>query len=312
MAGKFFGIPFALAGDRTVTPDAVQPDGSVSYNNGFGFDYERPNTDPDYKPVPRPGMNGLFFDLTEAVGIIQRQGLADWTAAGAPYVINARVRHLDEPWVSLIANNNDTPGATANWRLDRAAVGGFVVISATGLTNWSVPLELQQGLAKAHVEVRGAGGGGARQTGVANGPGGGGGGGVAEDFVDLTGVTSVAVTVGVGGAGAAVAGNNGTNGGSSSFGAFCSATGGAGGSAAGDGGAGGIGSGGLRNYSIGAGGVSTRAAGDGEGQGGYGGGGNSPGGSVGTTTPVTKGHGGGGRVGSAAPAGANGEVVIRW
>lgn len=110
MAGRYFEIPFAATGDRTVTPNAVQPDGSMSYSEGYGFDYERANTDPAYKPVPRDGMNGLFYDVTEALGIIQKQGFADWTTDAQPYPVNATVRHNDVNWYSTIATNNDEPG----------------------------------------------------------------------------------------------------------------------------------------------------------------------------------------------------------
>jgi hypothetical protein len=115
MAGRYFGIPFATTGDKTVTPDAVQPDGSVSYSEGFGFDYERPNTDPAYKPVPRDGMNGLFYDITEAIGILQRQGVADWTAGATPYAIKSIVRHNNAVWVSSTANNSSEPGIDTSW-----------------------------------------------------------------------------------------------------------------------------------------------------------------------------------------------------
>ncbi|UNY40182.1 structural protein [Pseudomonas phage vB_PcuM_ KLEP17-4] len=113
MAGKFFDIPFAATGDKDAVPNAVQTDGSVSYSEGFGFDYERENTDPAYKPVPRSGINGLYFDVTQALGIIQSQGFADWTSEAAPYVINSAVRHNGQNWQSAIADNSDTPGVGA-------------------------------------------------------------------------------------------------------------------------------------------------------------------------------------------------------
>lgn len=115
MAGRYFGIPFATSGDKIVVPDATQPDGSVSFTQGFGFDYERANTDPDYKPVPRDGTNGLFHDITEATGIMQKQGVADWTVDAQPYQINALVRHNDVVWRSLVATNNVEPVEGASW-----------------------------------------------------------------------------------------------------------------------------------------------------------------------------------------------------
>ncbi|AZD85020.1 Phage tail fiber protein [Pseudomonas chlororaphis subsp. aureofaciens] len=110
-----FTIPFATTGDMSDIPDTLQPDGSVSMTQGFGFDYERDNTDPAYKPVPREGFNRLFHDITEAVGLIQSQGAADWSVQFAPYRINSEVRHSDKLWRSLIANNNEEPGVGANW-----------------------------------------------------------------------------------------------------------------------------------------------------------------------------------------------------
>lgn len=127
MAGRFFGVPFALSGDRDVTPDALQLDGSVSFTDGFGFDYERPainpltgQPDPLYKPIPRAGMNGLFHDITEAVGIIQKQGFADWTADASPYSVDAWVRHSDQVWRSVVNNNTDEPGPTVETWLPAA------------------------------------------------------------------------------------------------------------------------------------------------------------------------------------------------
>lgn len=135
MAGRYFGIPFATTGDRITVPDATQPDGSVSFTQGFGFDYERPNTDPSYKPVPRDGTNGLFHDITEALGIAQRQGVSDWTVDAQPYPINALVRHTDKVWRSLVANNNVTPVEGANWTevgaLASESVAGIVEIATT-------------------------------------------------------------------------------------------------------------------------------------------------------------------------------------
>lgn len=135
MAGRYFGIPFATTGDRITVPDATQPDGSVSFTQGFGFDYERPNTDPAYKPVPRDGTNGIFHDITEALGIAQRQGVSDWTVDAQPYPINALVRHTDKVWRSLVANNNVTPVEGASWTevgaLASETVAGLVGIATT-------------------------------------------------------------------------------------------------------------------------------------------------------------------------------------
>lgn len=118
---KFFDVPFAADGDRSVTPDEAQLDGSMSYEEGFGFDYERPaidpitgQPDPLYKPIPRDATNGLFFDVTEAIGIVQKQGFADWTAEAGTYADNSWVRHSGKVWQSTVATSG-TPGSSPDW-----------------------------------------------------------------------------------------------------------------------------------------------------------------------------------------------------
>lgn len=115
MAGRFFDTPFGVLGDRIAVPDASQPDGSVSYAQGFGFDYERPNTDPAYKPVPREQTNAIYHDITEALGIMQSQGVADWYPEATPYPIKALVRHNNEVWLSKVSNNTDSPLQGLSW-----------------------------------------------------------------------------------------------------------------------------------------------------------------------------------------------------
>ncbi|PHM28034.1 hypothetical protein Xbud_01761 [Xenorhabdus budapestensis] len=52
-------------------PNEVQPDGAVSYTQGYGYDYERDqNIDPAAKDIEREKMSGIFHDITEAVGEI--------------------------------------------------------------------------------------------------------------------------------------------------------------------------------------------------------------------------------------------------
>lgn len=115
---KTFVVPFAAQGDKIEVPDELQQDGSVSFNQGFGFDYERPNTDPAYKPIPRDGFNGLMHDVTEAIGVMQKQGYADWSAQAAPYNAAATVVHGGAVWISAIGNNSSEPGIDTNWLLD--------------------------------------------------------------------------------------------------------------------------------------------------------------------------------------------------
>lgn len=126
---KFFDVPFARDGDRTTIPDSLQLDGSVSYEEGFGFDYERPaidpitgQPDPLYKPVPRDGTNTLYYEITDALGVIQKHGFADWTIDAGAYPAAAWVRHVGRVWRSLVPTVGE-PGVSLDWA-DASASGG--------------------------------------------------------------------------------------------------------------------------------------------------------------------------------------------
>lgn len=114
MPAKKFVVPFASTGNKTAVPNALQPDGTVSYAQGFGPDYELDKTvDPvNAKDVPRAQTNQLYYDLTDAVGEQQLYGVALWGADRAPYPLNARAYHTGKLWQSNVANNNGEPGVS--------------------------------------------------------------------------------------------------------------------------------------------------------------------------------------------------------
>ncbi|OTA20381.1 phage tail protein [Xenorhabdus beddingii] len=113
---KTFKTPFAAQGDRVSIPNEVQPDGSVSYTQGYGYDYERDqNTDPAAKDIEREKMNGIFHDITEAVGEIQTFGVAKWSVEAQPYPLRAVVYHNQKLWQSRIENNKEEPQAGQGW-----------------------------------------------------------------------------------------------------------------------------------------------------------------------------------------------------
>lgn len=114
---KIFKIPFATQGDRTSIPDDVQADGAVSYTQGYSYDYERDQqTDPAAKDIEREKMNGMFHDITEAIGELQSFGLPKWATEGTPYPIRAIVYHKNKTWQSKIENNNVEPVAGTAWQ----------------------------------------------------------------------------------------------------------------------------------------------------------------------------------------------------
>ncbi|HZJ92198.1 MAG TPA: hypothetical protein VFD09_03885 [Thiopseudomonas sp.] len=102
---KIYKQPFAHDGDTIAIPNASQPDGKISNTEGWTSDYQLPKINPNYKPVGRREMNGVFKEVTEALGQVQVQGAATWSPDGAPFPINAQVYHDGKQWVALRANS---------------------------------------------------------------------------------------------------------------------------------------------------------------------------------------------------------------
>ncbi|ATG17014.1 phage tail protein [Providencia alcalifaciens] len=113
---KIFKVPFATQGDRTSIPNEVQADGAVSYTQGYGYDYERDQvSDPAAKDIEREKMNGIFHDITEAIGEVQNYGFPKWAEEGKPYPIRAVVYHKNKVWQSKVENNEVEPVAGTQW-----------------------------------------------------------------------------------------------------------------------------------------------------------------------------------------------------
>lgn len=161
MDQKFFDVPFALGGDQSVVPDATQPDGSVSFMEGFGFDYQRDlATDPLAKPVDRSVTNYLFNAITAAIAALQKTGIPEWITpaqnggVALAYAKYAKVRYSAtipattfETYVSTVDGNTSVPGADANWQ----PVADFVASAAdilAGTSNRTIvtPLQLKVAL----------------------------------------------------------------------------------------------------------------------------------------------------------------------
>lgn len=120
---KFFKTAFALSGDRTAVPDAVDANGNVTYAQGYGFDYQRQKTDPAAKQIERDKMNQIFFDVTNAIAELQGQGVPDFITSALnggtaySYGQNAVVRYSGELYVSLVAANTALPSDATKWAL---------------------------------------------------------------------------------------------------------------------------------------------------------------------------------------------------
>lgn len=107
---KNFDIPFANGGDKTVVPVPTQAGGSVSYNQGWGPDYELDQVafPVTAKDVDRRAENQLKFDITEALKEIEQTGILLYDAS-FNYLINAFSQGSDGVlYQALALNGPDT------------------------------------------------------------------------------------------------------------------------------------------------------------------------------------------------------------
>lgn len=233
MAYKWMRFLFAVSGDRTAIPGPVDVSGNVSYEQGYGPDYQRPKTDPLSKNIERDKMNALFYDLTGNVQYWQQNSMPAWVdpvdngGVAVSYPAGAVVRYVPDGkvYVSAIAANVSIPGVNTNW----FEAAGRVINVRVFTANTSFTPTPGTKAVDAFVQAGGGGGGAAQSTGagqMAAGAGGGGGGWARKRIT--AGFAGASIVVGAGGA--IGNGGNGGAGGNSSFGAFISAVGGAGGS----------------------------------------------------------------------------------
>lgn len=75
MLEKYFRFPFATTGDKAAIPDEVQVSGDVSYQEGYGLDYELdPGVEPSAKNIERDKYNAVLYDVTKAIQEYQQTG----------------------------------------------------------------------------------------------------------------------------------------------------------------------------------------------------------------------------------------------
>lgn len=124
MLAHFFRIPFATSGDKAAVPEGTQPDGSVSYETGYGPDYQaEQGVDPDAKNIERDKMNQVLFDVTTALREYQTFGRPDFITSAQnngtpyPYAKYAQVKWTDgKVYESLVDTNTAEPTDATKWK----------------------------------------------------------------------------------------------------------------------------------------------------------------------------------------------------
>lgn len=143
---KFFRFPFGINGDRVAIPEPTQVGGAVSYQEGFGLDYERdPVSDPLAKNIPRDETNQLYYDITDAIRQYQTHGVPDFITTadngGVAYSYDklAKVLYNDgsgmDIYTSLVNANNALPSDATKWRKGEGGITnltGDVVANGPG------------------------------------------------------------------------------------------------------------------------------------------------------------------------------------
>jgi Phage Tail Collar Domain len=130
----YFYYPFAEDGDVLPLPITTQPSGVVSYQNGYGTDYELDLlTNPDALPIGRTTMNQLFLDITTLLQQYSQYGVplfittAQNQGVPFPYPIYARVNYAGLVYENQVPANTVLPGLDNTW----------LVISAGGASGVS-------------------------------------------------------------------------------------------------------------------------------------------------------------------------------
>lgn len=144
MDNRFFKVPFASNGDTQTIPDETDNEGFVSFNEGWGGDYERDlRTDTRAKPVGRKEMNYVLNAITRNIRQYQTTGFpefitaADNNGAAFAYDTGVVVMHNNALYLSLVSNNTSVPGTDeSTWQvyIQREATEGETLAGVSAIS----------------------------------------------------------------------------------------------------------------------------------------------------------------------------------
>ncbi len=144
MDNRFFKVPFAENGDTQTIPDETDNEGFVSFNEGWGGDYERDlRTDTRAKPVGRKEMNYVLNAITRNIRQYQTTGFpefitaADNNGAAFAYGTGVVVMYNNTLYLSLVSNNVSVPGSDeSTWQvyIQREATEGETLAGVSAIS----------------------------------------------------------------------------------------------------------------------------------------------------------------------------------
>lgn len=137
MSNKYFQTPFAASGNKTSIEEQAQADGTVSYEDGYGPDYEKSPLETDAKFIDRGQMNALFHEITGNLKTWQEQGYYSYNSA-IVYNAGGRCNYDDgaglKAYVSVANHNTAVPAVNGvvqkEWRLanDSGSAGRILAV----------------------------------------------------------------------------------------------------------------------------------------------------------------------------------------
>lgn len=115
--------PFASSGDKDEIPTSIQETGEISFNEGYGPDYEKDlDNDTGAKTIERTKLNWLLYLITSEIKRYQEQGIPDYISKADnnnidfAYPTAALVRYNGKVYFSLKDANTDKPDSES-WSL---------------------------------------------------------------------------------------------------------------------------------------------------------------------------------------------------
>ena len=134
---------FASSGTATQVPDAVQGDGSISFTQGYGPNYELAQGVPGSLNVELAEFNYLMNLITKILQTYQQQTVAPWIThaenggSAFPYAKNALVFYTDGKIYQSLVNSNTTDPVndSVHWKTfssySQIPIAGVQVLNST-------------------------------------------------------------------------------------------------------------------------------------------------------------------------------------